>query len=243
MHFALLAIWSAAAVVNPASAARTDRPDGPSSELARFIYPLAEARPAPAVVVDTTDAPDSEAWAASAKALVTAWFPEICRLLATDRFTPPREIKLVFKKELNVPAYSSGGVITISAHWVRDHPEDLGLVVHELTHTIQAYPRSRQTPGWLVEGIADFVRWWRYEPEAPRPRIDPAKASYRDSYRTTAAFLAWASHKFDERLVPRLDAALREKRDPLPVFDELAGKSIDDVWSDFVSTLPPRQSK
>jgi hypothetical protein len=68
-------------------------------------------------------------------------------------------------------------VITISGKWITEHPDDLGMVIHELVHVVQGYPNSRHKAGWLVEGIADYIRWWRYEPEAPRPRIDPAKSS------------------------------------------------------------------
>jgi len=49
--------------------------------------------------------------------------------------------------------------------------------------------RGRGNPGWLVEGIADYIRWFKSEPESQRPRPNPAKAKYTDSYRTTAAFL------------------------------------------------------
>jgi hypothetical protein len=208
-----------------------------SEDLSRYIYPLARARTPPAVTVDTSDAPEAQAWAETAAGLVRDWFPHICQLLSTDRYSPPREIRLVFKKELNVPAYASGSTITISAKWIHDHPNDLGAVIHELTHVVQAYPRSRRTPGWLVEGVADFIRWWRYEPEARRSRIDPQKASYRDSYRTTAAFLAWLTEKYDTRLVPRLDAAMRSREDPLPIFAELCGKPIDDLWTEYIATL------
>jgi hypothetical protein len=208
--------------------------------LDRFVYPLAKPRTAPTVTVDTSDAPEAASWAEAASGLARNWFPHICQLLATDKFTPPSEIRIVFKKSLNVPAYASGATLTINAKWVHDHPDDLGVIIHEMTHLIQAYPRSRQTPGWLVEGVADYIRWWRFEPEAPRTRIDPEKASYRDSYRTTAAFLAWITQRYDKRLVPRIDAAMRERRDPVPVFLELTGKSVDDLWTEFVAKLPGR---
>ena len=32
--------------------------------------------------------------------------------------------------------------------------EHFGVVIHELTHVIQAYPAAGDKPGWLVEGIA-----------------------------------------------------------------------------------------
>jgi len=145
----------------------------------------------------------------------------------------------VFKKKIDVPAYASGGSITINGSWIAQRPDDLGMVIHELVHVIQQYPNSRTKPGWLVEGIADYIRWWRYEPElhagTGRTKIDPEKSKYTDAYRTTAMWLAWCSRKYDMRLVPALDKALREGQDPMPRFTELTGKSADELWKEFVA--------
>jgi hypothetical protein len=208
----------------------------PADPLDRYVYPLSAPLKTPPVVIDVTDAPQTKEWAEKAKALVEAWYPTVTSLLATDKYEPPKEIKLTFKKEISAPAWANGGEITINGKWVTEHPDDLGMVIHELTHIVQAY-RWNRTPGWLTEGIADYVRWWRYEPEAPRPKVDPVKASYKDAYRTTAAFLAWTSRKYDMRLVPTLDRAIRERRDPLPEFTRLTGKDVDALWAEYVATL------
>jgi hypothetical protein len=209
----------------------------PASDVERFIYPLAPQRAAPPIVIDVSEAPGAETWANRARLLAIEWFPKICSLLATEDWTPPKEIRLVFKADLNVPAHASRDTITINGKWIASRPDDFGMVIHELVHVVQAYPGSRHKPGWLVEGIADYIRWWRYEPEAPRHRIDREKASYRDAYRTTAWFLAWTSAKYDRRLVPALDRALRKAEDPLPVFLQMTGKDIDALWSEFVASL------
>jgi hypothetical protein len=112
-------------------------------------------------------------------------------------------------------------------------PDDLGMMVHELTHLVQAYPPGPNKPGWLVEGIADYIRWWRYEPETPRTRIDPLKASYRDSYRVTAAFLAWLTARYDRRIVPILDRSLRQGKYSDGIFREVTGKDLETLWSEF----------
>ncbi|NUL81336.1 MAG: hypothetical protein HUU60_01275 [Armatimonadetes bacterium] len=215
------------------------------------MYPLAKAIACPPVAVDVSDAPEAKEWGETAKALVEAWHPKVTELLATDgrdpvtggsrgeAYKPPAQIKLVFKKTLNVPAHASGDTITISADWIARNPNDLGMVVHELTHIVQQYPPSRAKPGWLVEGIADYIRWWRYEPElhagSGRTKIDAEKSNYTDSYRTTAKWLAWCSRKYDMRLVPALDKALRHREDPMPLFEKLTGKSADALWKEFVS--------
>lgn len=206
----------------------------------RYLYPLAPAKAGdpPTFVIDTTDisdAPDNVRWAEESKTLCEQWYPIIHRFLATEDWTPPKEIKLIFKKELKVPAYASGSTITISGEWAQKHPDDFGCVIHELTHVIQQYPNQRGKPGWLVEGIADYIRFWKYEPEVPRPRVDKEKASYRDSYRTTAAFLAWIAWKHDKRIVRKLDKALREGTYSDAIFGDVTGRSLDALWEEFVA--------
>lgn len=213
-----------------------------SQDLDRFVLPRSKPMSCPPVVLDTSDIPELNSWGEKAKGLVEAWFPEITSLLATDSYRKPKQVKPVIKKTLNVPAYASGGTITLNGDWITKHPDDLGMVVHELTHVIQHYPDSDTTLGWLVEGIADYVRWWRYEPEyfavKGRPKIDPAKNKYTDAYRTTAYWLAWVSKQYDQRLVFKLDQAMRRKEDPMTVFPSLTGKDAQTLWDEFVAQKP-----
>lgn len=224
-----------------------------SVDLSKHVYPLAAPLEVPPVVIDVTDCPEAKPWAEMAKNLVIEWYPKLTQMLATDGkdpmtgekkgepFRSPAEVKLVFKKNLNVPAYASGGTITINGEWIARNPDDLGMVIHELVHVIQQYPNSRTKPGWLVEGIADYIRWWRYEPELHagpgRTKVNADTAKYTDAYRTTAVWLAWASRKYDMRLVPALDKAMRDREDPMPLFEKVTGKNADDLWKEFVGTL------
>lgn len=207
--------------------------------LARYLYPMARPLSSPPVRIDVSDAPQTQAWAEHAQQLVTDWFPLICRFLATQDFRPPRTVTLVFKKDLEVPAYTAGSTITINGKWVTDHPDDFGMVIHELTHVIQAYPDKGDKPGWLVEGIADYIRFYRYEPDVSRPRVNPQKATYHDAYRTTAAFLAWVMGRYDRSLVVRLDRALRNGTYSVDIFQQVTGKPVDALWTEFIQTLPP----
>jgi hypothetical protein len=211
---------------------------GAQQDLDRFIYPLAKPHRAPRISVDVSDLPAAKPWMDRAAMLVHDWYPTVTSLLATEHWRGPRTIKLVVKKTLEVPAYTAGDVMTINGEWITKHPDDFGMVIHELTHVVQSYPESDKTPGWLVEGIADYIRWYRYEPDAPRPRVDKVKSKYTDSYRVTAAFLAWVGQHYDMRLVPALDRAMRAKLDPVPEFKRLTGKDVDALWTEFVGSLP-----
>ena len=227
----LVALLAAAALSQGVSSTDKDA-------LARHIYPMATPRATPPLSVDVSDFPESAAWGEAARGLVQTWYPALIAMLSTQDYVPPKTIKLVIKKTLNVPAYCSGGTITINGKWITDHPDDLGMVIHELVHVVQSYPDSRSKPGWLVEGIADYIRWWRYEPElhatSGRTKINVEKANYTDSYRTTGMWLAWCSRKYDMRLVPALDRAMRAAEDPIPLFAKMTGKDPDALWKEFI---------
>ncbi len=211
---------------------------GTTSDLDRHIYPLARQLETPPVVLDVAEFPESKAWGEAAKALVEKWFPIVTSMLSTQDYKVPEQIRIRILPTANAPAFASGSTITINGKWITDRPDDLGMVIHELVHVVQQYPRNANKPGWLVEGIADYIRWWRYEPEAPRPRIVYEKAKHTDSYRTTAYFLAWVSRRYDMRLVPALDLALRKAEDPMPVFAKLTGKQVEDLWKEFIASRP-----
>ncbi|MCW5947105.1 MAG: DUF4157 domain-containing protein [Fimbriimonadales bacterium] len=208
------------------------------ADLERHIYPLAKQLETPPVVLDVSEFPESKAWGEAAKALVERWFPIVTSMLATQDYRVPDQIRIRILPTANAPAFASGNTITINGKWITDRPDDLGMVIHELVHVVQQYPRNDKKPGWLVEGIADYIRWWRYEPEAPRPRIDYEKANFTDSYRTTAYFLAWVSRRYDMRLVPTLDLALRKAEDPMPIFRQLTEKNVEELWKEFIASRP-----
>ena len=203
--------------------------------------------PASVFTVDCTEAPDLKDWGDKARSICEEWYPRIGAYLATDGFTPPASVKIVFKKEMQAPAATSNAVISINADYVSKHRDDFGMVVHELTHVVQAYPRNkavgengkRANMGWLVEGIADYVRFFQYEPRT-RVRVDPKKASYRNGYRVAAAFLDWLARTHDAGIVKKLNAALRAGDGGEGKFKEITGRTLDDLWNEFVAGLPQR---
>jgi hypothetical protein len=190
------------------------------------------------IEVDTSEAPDLAAWGAKAKQVVELWYPKISAFLKTDGFSPPTEVKILFKKDQKLVAGTSGRelkTIAISADWVRKHPEDIGMVVHELVHVIQCYPEPK--PGWLVEGIADYIRFAHFEPRTP-VRINARRANYKDGYKTAAAFLLWIERKYDKNIVVQLNRAMRNSEYSDALFDKYTGKSLDTLWREFASALP-----
>lgn len=211
--------------------------------LAKLRYPLSrsEGIRTPNFVLDLSEVADNDAakaWGAEAKTHCEEWFPVLCRYLSTEKWTPPETVRLVLKKELDAPGITHGSTIEFSVKWIAQRPDDFGMVIHELTHVVQAYPGGRTTPGWLTEGIADYIRYWKYEPETARPRIDPKASHYRQGYGTTGAFLAWMVQKYDRRIVLRLDGALRTQTYKPELFREWTGKDLDELWAEFVAQVP-----
>lgn len=195
----------------------------------------AAAKPATSrlvVVVDSSKTPDIEAWATKAKTLVEKWHPRLSRLLASPGFTPPMEVTVVFS-EIAGPAGTAGNRIEVSAPWVRKHPEDEGMLIHELVHVIQSYPKY--DPTWLVEGVADYVRFFVFEPKTKIGPPNPARSSYKEGYRTTAAFLDWMVRKHDRKFISKVNRALREDTYTSKLFEESGGKPLDDLWHDYVA--------
>jgi hypothetical protein len=192
------------------------------------------------VYVDTTQAPETEQWADIARRLVEKWHPIIAEMLHTDGFKPAEEVNLVFKKDMKIPAGTSGDTISISVEHIKKHPDDFGMVIHELTHVLQRYRKFDKETWWLVEGIADYIRFYRFEPKTKLPRVNPARASYRDGYKTSAKFLAWIERKHDKAIITHLNEVLRTGEYKPEVFEKYTRKSLDQLWAEFVKSLPRR---
>lgn len=201
--------------------------------------PSSAASPKLAITISTEQAPDLAEWGDKAKTICTEWWPKILAELPSDGFTPRTDLLIEFKKSYNVPAAASGGRIMVNAEHVRRNPGDLGMMVHELVHIAQAYPGQKENLGWLTEGIADYIRFWKYEPQAKQRQINIEKASYRDAYRTTAAFLAWACETYDATLVTKLNARMRDGKGEAAMFKEFTGKTVDELWAEFIAAGAP----
>lgn len=193
---------------------------------------LAQDKPGPATIkVDYSEVPDVKEWAEKARDLCATWYPIISEALASKDFTPPREVTLVFKDEKKGIAWASGAKITIVADWIRKHPDDFGMVIHELCHVVQSY---RGGVGWITEGIADYIRNYKYEAKKPG-KVNP-KASYKDGYKTAAVFLAWLEKTKDKDIIKKLNEALRTATFKDERWTEWAGADVDTLWKEFLAS-------
>jgi hypothetical protein len=181
-------------------------------------------------IVDVNDAPEMKDWAENAARVCERNYPMICEELKSDGFKPRTVITMRLKKDYRGVAAAGGGRITGSVKYFQEHPKDVGAMVHETVHCVQDY-RTRNNPGWLVEGIADYLRFFKYEPgKLGKIRAD---ARYNGSYRVTAAFLAFVTDKYDKELVRKLNKIMREGEYNADVWKAITGKTVqelDEEW-------------
>lgn len=189
----------------------------------------------PVITVDTTGAPDMAAWAARAKSICEAEYEKIAEYLKSDGYTPPGAFKIIVR-EMDGVAYASGRELHFSAKFFRDNPQDYGAAVHEMTHIIQSYPGGN--PGWLVEAVDDYVRFYRYEPVTNLPNANPDRVGDEpEAYRVGAQFLDWAQKTYVADLVPQLNAAMRQGRYKDDIFEEKTGKVLNALWAEWKASL------
>lgn len=206
------------------------------------LIPLAAADGRGRVLIDSSRTQEHRAWAEAAERLANEWYPRIGNLLSSSPRVELPEVVIELSPDYDGVAAASGRRITLSSKWVRDHPEDArGVVVHELVHVVQAYRENRE--GWVTEGIADFIRYGVFEawPLERFPR--PSKPHpYTDGYQTAGGFLLWLEGAASPGIVRRLNAALRGGTYGPGTFQEITGRSADEMWAAYVAAVnAPRE--
>lgn len=197
--------------------------------------------------IDVSEAPELADWAQHKLAPVLAdWYPKIVAMLPSGGYTAPTHFHITIRPMDGV-AYTAGTNVDVSSSWCTDqmNGEAVGSLVHELVHVVQQY-HSRHSPGWLVEGMADYIRWFKYEPQSHgadivwmRHRGKNFTPRYDASYRISANFLNWVSDKYDSNVVPEVSAALRDDKYTEDFWKQHTGKSVEDLgaeWKQQVET-------
>jgi len=185
------------------------------------------------ITVDTSETPELTDWAKQKLIpMASEWYPKIVAMLPSEGFEAPKKVSITLRKDMNGVAATSGTRINCAARWFKANLEGeaVGAVFHELVHVVQQYGGGRRNrggvrpPGWLTEGIADYLRWFQYEPEshgAEITRRNLARARYDGNYRISANFLNWVCQEHDPDAVRKLNAAIR------------TGSYTHDLWTKF----------
>ena len=144
-------------------------------------------------------------------------------------------IRVKIDTEYDGVAYAHNGRITISSDWLEKKPGDIDVITHEVMHIVQSYPPN-SGPGWLTEGIADYVRFkYGVDNEGAGWSLPDYKPenSYKNSYRITARFLYWLTKKYDKKIVQKLDKNMRNKTYSADLWNQYTGKSLDELWAEY----------
>jgi len=133
-------------------------------------------------------------------------------------------------------AATSGTKVVYNPKWFENNPRDIDVVTHEVMHIVQSYPTYN--PWWLVEGIADYVRFKYGVANAEGGWSLPAVTAnhkYDNGYRITARFLVWCEHR-KPGCVKAFDSALRSNTYNANLWKAILDKTIDDLWSEYLAS-------
>ena len=146
-----------------------------------------------------------------------------------------KKVYIIIDPDYKGVAATNNGIVRINPEWFHKHPQDIDVVTHEVMHIVQAYPHDAG-PGWITEGIADYVRYklgvnngpggWKLTEYNP-------KQSYNNAYRITARFFVWLEKHYDKKLVKKLNTAMRNKKYTADFWKDETGKTIDKLWQDY----------
>jgi hypothetical protein len=147
-----------------------------------------------------------------------------------------KKVTFFFDPTYSGVAETGNGVARFNPRWLKEHPEDIDVVTHEVMHIVQDY--RHEGPGWLTEGIADYVRYV-YGVNNKKgmwvlPDYRPGQ-NYTNAYRVTARFLLWVEKHKNSRLVDKMDAAMRNGTYRPELWVELTGSTVDDLWKEYAA--------
>jgi hypothetical protein len=198
------------------------------------------------ITIDYSDTPELEEWATKELApVVKDWYPKLVDALPSEGYEAPKQFSVTFRKDAQGVAYTAGTRVVGAYAWFSKNlkGEGKGAIVHELVHVVQQYgqarrnnPNAQRNPGWLVEGIPDYLRWYKYEPESHGTEITKrnfARAKYDGSYRITANFLNYVIDKYDKNLIQQLNAAMRQGRYDEDLWKQYTGKTVQELGDEW----------
>lgn len=198
------------------------------------------------ITINTAKAPQLKEWAKTklAPALIE-WYPKIVAELPSEGYTAPDHFKVTLKP-MNGVAYTAGQNVVANSDWLEKEldGEAVGSLVHEAVHVVQHYGYSRDFPGWMVEAIPDYIRWFQFDADKHgadlvwmKKRGKNFKPKYDASYRVSANFLDWVTHTYDKEIVTKMNAAMRTGNYDEALWKKLTGKALSELGEEWAKQL------
>ena len=134
----------------------------------------------PAVTVSSSVPAKYVPYLTAAKGLIEKWYPKIVTKLGTQA-NAPTSITLLTDPNF-WGAYATGNSIYFGTPFLDDYLNnpDQAIAIHEVTHLATSGIDWTFIPSWIVEGFADYVRYWIYSSDYPVTL--PATSSYLNGY-------------------------------------------------------------
>jgi hypothetical protein len=187
--------------------------------------------------VDANQSPDLYDVAAKIADVCKSAYPQIVQKLSPALSASPHPLTFTSSGFSNgAVAYTTfaSGSIIISIPYLHSQPNDMGLVVHELTHVVQGYANVT-VPSWIVEGMADYMRFdlgystsWSYQ------HCD-AKSRYTSGYNCAAAFLKYIQINYMSYLIKDLHNTIRAGKYTSVFFSGNTGKTLDQLYAECLN--------
>ena len=171
------------------------------------------------------------------KRFINAYFEQYPKLIKKYNTNSPTAVTFIIDKKYDGVAATSNGIITYNPAWFEKKPEDVDVITHELMHIVQDYGQNT-VPGWITEGIADYVRSTEginnEKAKWSLPDVKP-EHNYNNSYRITARFFIWITERYKPNFVQMLDDAARKNKYSEATFKNITGKNIEELWKEYVA--------
>ncbi|MEG4146593.1 basic secretory protein-like protein [Microcoleus sp. Pol12B5] len=155
-------------------------------------------------------------------------YPEIKRLLVKGAYQPPSNIQIIFKNGKGA-AHTVGNEITLFIPYFKQQSNDYGAVVHEMVHVAQNYQKS--VPGWLVEGIADYIRFEMGYSDSSKLSCHNNQHYSSSVYSCAPAFVTYIE-KTNNGVIAKLNAALRQEGYNNGLLSKYTGKTVEQLWQE-----------
>ncbi|MGQ0505117.1 MAG: ricin-type beta-trefoil lectin domain protein [Myxococcaceae bacterium] len=192
----------------------------------------------PTVNLDYSQTPDLGPWLEeTVKPFLLVWYPKIADVLARPQYEPSKVINIKMDPSYTGVAMAPGNSIVVNPSYVRTHPQDLGMFLHEAAHVMQQYPGG--TPGWIVEGVADWTREYLLHDREPVPQ-GPA-GSFTAGYSAGSYFVQWMATLSAPDLVRTLNGRCRAGKYADTLLGSLTGTglTVEQLWQKMVDEGNP----
>ncbi|MEU3567347.1 basic secretory protein-like protein [Kitasatospora sp. NPDC036755] len=189
----------------------------------------------PTIDLDYSQAPDLGPWLEQQKKTVADYYPTISDLITKGAFKAPGYFKIIMDPALTqYPAYAwrnpatGNNEIHVNIGYTRNNKGDTGFLVHEAVH-VAVWDNPTGRPGWLGEGLADWVRDYNFQPGTGAQHFG-SDTNYDSGYQATARFIDYVSKTYNK---PDLAHFLNTTNYSEQLWTQLTGKTAQQLWNEM----------